>query len=601
MHSLRNVIDGIRQMRIVPKLTLGYILLIVIPFTLFGFFFYRQMYDNLLVQYLADKEKFMEQALANMEIELSKIESIYPLFQNNDQLTEYLDGRYETDWEMIYNYGKTISPTFSFAYTSNPNVKNVMIYKTNPKVLSLEPDILNMDRYEGSASQDEIRMLRPNQGMWTTDTGIRGAIPSIYYTKKLFNDTYTRELGFLQIKMSNQLLQQVFNTLPGESVAWKSVLDQEGKFLYEEEVPGWSSAEMTNMAKRVPASGVNSYYVKKNQYLVHAVSLPKLQMTLLEVGKVGPILNLKEREGWSIAAGVLLLCFLSAFYFTIASSIAKRLVRFSRHLKHVDDPKLAIYSGKSGTDEIGFLIKAYNAMIRRIDELAQDIRLSDLMKKEAEIKMLQAQIKPHFLYNTLETMRMMALVKNETELAEVALSLGNLLRYSLAKNKDEATFYEELENVRNYIEIHRVRMGERLQFDMEVIGDLANVNTPRFILQPIIENSILHGLGRIRGKGIISLMVEDLPDRILIRITDNGGGIPEQQLAAIRETLAGGHSEMHPNATGIGLRNVNERIKSYFGGDSGIRVESRVGHGTVFEICLDKERRHQRAEIIDRG
>src|SRR5665647_187168 len=109
MHGLRSTFDGIRHMRIVPKLTLGYILLIVIPFTLFGFFFYRQMYDNLLVQYLVDKEKFMEQALTNMEIELSKIESIYPLFQNNDQLTEYLDGRYETDWEMIYNYGKTIS------------------------------------------------------------------------------------------------------------------------------------------------------------------------------------------------------------------------------------------------------------------------------------------------------------------------------------------------------------------------------------------------------------------------------------------------------------------------------------------------------------
>lgn len=215
--------------------------------------------------------------------------------------------------------------------------------------------------------------------------------------------------------------------------------------------------------------------------------------------------------------------------------------------------------------------------------------------------MLQAQIKPHFIYNTLETMRMMALVKNQMDLAEVALSLGNFLRYSLAKNKDETTFLEELENVKNYVEIHKIRMGSRLQFEMEMQEELRDFYTPRFILQPFVENSILHGLGAIRGAGKISLIVRDSTDAVIIRVIDNGGGIPQEKLNKIQNMLLGDDLSPMLSTVGIGIYNVNERIKSYFGRNSGIRVESLVSEETVFEIRLAKEGSYRYVKALDRG
>lgn len=589
MHKLYRAIKDIRHMRIVPKLILGYILFIVIPFILFGFFFYQQMYNNFLIQHLSNKEKFVDQALSNLEIEISMIESSHPLFQNNNYLIEYLSGKYRTDWEMIYYYLKGISTTFSFVTSSNPVINTATIYKFNKSVLNLLPYIVDVEDYQSPVALDEIMKLSPSEGMWSYSSNASDVLPSINFTRKVYNDFYTQQLGFLQINISNHFLDQAYATIPEESV-WTSLIDFDGQVVYAEEDLGFSHEDIIKLAQGAPKAGVKSFYVRDNKYLVHIIGISKLQLTIIEISEVGHLFQLPSNKDWWIAGGFLIICILSFFYFTVAASISNRLVRFSRHLKNIENMKLAVYSGRSGTDEIGFLIRSYNTMIVRMDGLKKDIHRSALIKKETEIKILQAQIKPHFLYNTLETLRMMAFVKNEMELAEVASSLGKLLRYSLSKSNDEATFDEELEHVRNYIEIHRVRMGKRLQFEWDVQSDLSGLHTPRFILQPIVENSILHGLSKIRRVGKITLSIHEDHDTILIRISDNGGGIPEQRLSDIREILAGSTETRKIVSIGIGIQNVNERIKSYFGGNSGISVESKINEGATFTILLDNVR-----------
>lgn len=588
MRRFRKATDGIRHMRIVPKLILGYILLIFIPFTVFGFFFYKQMYGNLLVQYQADRAKLMDQSLADLEIELSKVESTFPLFQNNDQLLEYLEGQYEADWEMVYNYRKGIGPTFQFISLGNPYIASASIYKLNPSVLSLEPDISDEEDYSGPVDKERIEALAPNEGLWAYGSSNPESAPSLSYSRKIYNDTYTRKLGFLQIGVKSDIFNNIFEKLPAESRTWNYLADGSGGIYAEGAHSEWPPAQLQAFIRRAPASGVNSFYIDNHQYLVHAIGFPKLGITMLKIGKVGPLLKVRTSEAVSIAGGVLLMALLSVIYFLIASSLGNRLLRFMRHLKRVDNPKLAVYDGPSGRDEIGFVINSYNAMIRRMDEMTEHMHQTEMLKKEAEIKMLHAQIKPHFLYNTLETMRMMALVKQQNDLAEVASSLGNLLRYSLVKNKDEVTLSQELDNVRHYIEIHKVRMGERLSFQMDIQGEVGDFITPRFILQPIVENSILHGLGKLRGRGILKLFVQDERAAVLIRISDNGAGMTPERLEEVRAVLATGIST--DETMGIGLRNVNERIKSWCGGDSGITIESAPGEGTTFLIKLEKGR-----------
>lgn len=161
-------------------------------------------------------------------------------------------------------------------------------------------------------------------------------------------------------------------------------------------------------------------------------------------------------------------------------------------------------------------------MIGRVDELTQMVAQTELLKKEAEIKMLQAQINPHFLYNTLETMCMLATLNDDHEVADIGQKLGKLLRYSLSKTKDVSTLGEELENVRHYLDIHKVRMGDKLQIDFRIDEEALQLPCPRFILQPLVENSLLHGFKNLRGPANLRLEMIEQAAGVMLNISDNG-------------------------------------------------------------------------------
>ncbi|MRN52270.1 sensor histidine kinase [Paenibacillus monticola] len=244
--------------------------------------------------------------------------------------------------------------------------------------------------------------------------------------------------------------------------------------------------------------------------------------------------------------------------------------------------------------ELGFLISSYNSMIARIDELTNTVHKVELMKKEADFKMLQAQINPHFLYNTLETMRMHAEQNDDPDVAEMACSLGKLLRYSLSKSENETSLLSEIEHVEHYTAIHKVRMGSRLEVVWDISEDVASrlstFRCPRFIVQPMVENSIQHGISKKRRKGMITISVEDTTEEVVLTIADNGVGIPPERLEIITKVLNGSLApEDIPFTGGIGLYNVNERIKAFYGNPFGISMTSVDGEGAQCIIRLGKQ------------
>jgi two-component system sensor histidine kinase YesM len=225
-------------------------------------------------------------------------------------------------------------------------------------------------------------------------------------------------------------------------------------------------------------------------------------------------------------------------------------------------------------------------MISRIDELVNRVQKVELLKKEADFKMLQAQIQPHFLYNTLETMRMLARSNQGQIVAEMAFSLGNLLRYSLSK-KNETTLKEELEQIRCYVAIHQIRTKD-LIFDLEVEESLLSVHCPRFMLQPLVENSMIHGLSSKRGIKRIGVSIKKHDEGVVIEVDDNGAGIEPAKLVVLQRIVNGdsGGWIIETQGTGIGLGNVAERVRAYFGPNSEINLISTPGKGTKFSLKL---------------
>lgn len=596
MNLLTSYWQKFKSLRLVSKLIIGYAVMIVVPFSIFSILFYQEMNNNLLSQFLGSKEKFIEQASNSLQADLTKIESVYPLFQNNTSLTEYLNGAYRSDWEIVYNYKKEILPIFSFTYLGNKGIDMIHIYKKNTEVLSLNQDIVDEDKLPATVDKQRLQKLKPEEGLWVLEQNKDSAVPGLRYYRKLYTDTYSKELGYLELVLNGEGLRQFMSLITNSSADSSIMFVNEGnQIVYSKIDTGLTKQKLGSIVKKIAAGDANSFYMDGNSQLVTSTVLDKLNLRAVEISdsrQQFPTWRKKELLFLSVCG--ILLAVLSALYYVIVYSITKRILHLSRHMKKVGFKNLSMYTGKTGPDEIGFLISSYNSMIARIDELTYTVHKVELMKKEADFKMLQAQINPHFLYNTLETMRMHAEQNDDPDVAEMACSLGKLLRYSLSKSENETSLLSEIEHVEHYTAIHKVRMGSRLEvvwdISEDVVSRLGTFRCPRFIVQPMVENSIQHGISKKRRKGIITISVQDTSDEVVLTIADNGAGISPERLEIITHVLDGTlASEDIPFTGGIGLYNVNERIKAFYGNQFGISMTSVDGEGAQCIIRLGKQ------------
>ena len=217
-----------------------------------------------------------------------------------------------------------------------------------------------------------------------------------------------------------------------------------------------------------------------------------------------------------------------------------------------------------------------------------------LSTKQAEFLALQNQINPHFLYNTLDSIRGDALAAGAQSIADITEALSTFFRYTITETRNLVTIGEELENVHNYFVIQQYRFGDKLTMVVDIKDnrdEILRMQCPKLFLQPIIENAIFHGLERRKDDGLLTISIEQADEDLHVDISDNGAGIPAEQLYALNKSLSRvsvGAIMEEPNGKkgGIALKNVCRRIKLLFGERYGIHISSIVGIGTKVEVVL---------------
>ena len=237
-------------------------------------------------------------------------------------------------------------------------------------------------------------------------------------------------------------------------------------------------------------------------------------------------------------------------------------------------------------DEVGVLYTSFEKMNQRIDRLIELEYQSQIQEKQARLEALQAQLDPHFLYNTLQTISGIAIEKNVFEIEHINNSLSNILRYSLNKDKTVVTVAEELNNVKNYMEIQKYRYGERINLIVELSEDVMECKIPVFALQLAVENSIKHGSEKKIGVENIVIYDKIEYDSRLLMIRDNGSGIEEKRLLEIRNILEKGKKENGKGYDQKGLINLNERLKQHFGSGYGIEIANNDDEGAIVIIRI---------------
>lgn len=244
-----------------------------------------------------------------------------------------------------------------------------------------------------------------------------------------------------------------------------------------------------------------------------------------------------------------------------------------------------------GNDEIGLLGHGYNLMVQRIKELINDVYASSLKQKEAELKALQAQIRPHFLYNTLNTICWEAEKKGDKEIADMVYSLSQVFCLSLNDGRDTFTLEQEVEHVTNYLFLQKNRFRERFEFEIFLDERIKDYIVPKLLLQPLAENAVIHGIEPLSGSGLISVRAIRKDRFIILEVQDNGAGITSDRLQELRQGLIAEISL--PEADNVGrsgfaLMNVQERLELFFV-EASLHIESTEGSGTriIIQIAVE--------------
>ncbi|WP_229672719.1 sensor histidine kinase [Pullulanibacillus camelliae] len=598
MKEKRTKITG----RILPKMIIGYIFLVFIPVVLFGVILYERSYNNIMQNYSQSNQSLINQAANNLRIGLAQVNSIYSLFQYNPSVTGYLNGQYQTVSNQVYTYLKNIRPMLTFAYSGDKAIESIKLFKMKKNVFPIENEIEDMDAIHSPAIKRLVTGLKVGQGEWRpSPKGNQRQLPQLTYYKKIYNDIYTEELAVMQVTFNDNLLNKFLKAVNVNHDSHVLIVAN-GKPIYKSTKFPFTNQEVKTVMHQLHASKQPNWIWKQKELLVNSLNLEDLHLNIYFFSPTDQVFkDIRQKAFIYGFVFLMLLGLLSSIYYMIASVLTKRVLNLARHMRKVDENKLSIYKGDKGNDEIGFLTESYNALIQRIDELINKVHRAELRKKEADYLVLQAQVNPHFLYNTLEAIRMLAEMNDDHEVVEAMYTLSKLLRYSLSSGGNITTLEKEIENIRDYLKIHKLRMMDRLQYEIVIDAAIHEVHCPRFILQPLVENCIHHGLSTLRKPGQIKVMITEKGEDLKIEIADNGKGITEERLAVIHGVMNNTleRSLLETKHTGLGIYNVSERVKAYFGVGSTLDIVSEPGQGTSYIMLIKRDRGKAHVEAHD--
>ncbi len=290
--------------------------------------------------------------------------------------------------------------------------------------------------------------------------------------------------------------------------------------------------------------------------------------------------NMLKFSGIAFAGILLMLIFLSYF---IPLSIIRPIRRLGEVTDQVAKGNLSIRSDVKAGAEVGMLSESLNSMIDKINELLEQVKIEQIQLRKAEFELLQSQINPHFLYNTLDAIIWLAEAGEQKKVVNMVGSLSDFFRASLNQGKDIISLKEELNHVRSYLEIQQVRYQDILQYEINIPKELEQCLIPKITIQPLVENALYHGIKNKRGQGKIIISGSKDSEGAVIRVFDNGIGIKKERL----NEIVRGITNKTPTKNEIyGLYNVNERIRLNFGEKYGISIESAYGEGTTATILL---------------
>ena len=268
----------------------------------------------------------------------------------------------------------------------------------------------------------------------------------------------------------------------------------------------------------------------------------------------------------------------------MSAGITKPVRRLRDIMKSVETGEFRRVGSIKGTTEIMELAKEYDTMVGHIRMLMEENVREQEQKRKSDLKALQAQINPHFLYNTLDSIIWMGEMKQHKEVVEMTSALSKLFRISISKGKDFITVAEEIAHVEAYMTIQKMRYKDKFKYRIDIDPELYECKILKIILQPLVENAIYHGIKEVEHTGLIEITGRRETDLVVLAVSDNGRGMSRDELDYLVKRIESTEEDSGLSRQGLGVKNVHERVRLYFGENYGLSISSSLGIGTVIEV-----------------
>jgi len=469
--------------------------------------------------------------------------------------------------------------------------EEIALYKASPININTNFDYFTKDWYQNPLNDPESIFIEGPHTQIYSNTASGNVVFSVSRTIQSYDGS--GPLGIILIDANLNLIQNFCNSVKLNHDGIIFIANQHNNFVfhagYNIDSDKFDNDYYKNLYNNiffnadVQPSGYFGTRINQKDYQVVFQTMNKAPWKVFAVTPYENIIN----EANTIRDLIVFISLLSLILVTIISiflsrRITRPIIKLRESMDKADHGNLDIRVPVSSSDEVGQLTNSFNTMIIRLNDLVNQTVKDQEDKRKLELKALQHQINPHFLYNTLDSIIWM-IAGNDKNAIKMIEALSKLFRISLSKGKDLIALSEELEHVKNYLIIQKMRYQSKFDFSVEADEDVLNYKTLKIILQPLVENSIYHGIKNKSEKGSISVRAKKQDKNLIITIKDDGYGMDKK---TCEDILKDSYDKTTPGGSGIGVKNVNKRIKLYFGEEYGLTFESSHEEGTTVYIKL---------------
>lgn len=569
------------------RMLLSNIVVALIPFLMFSIVSGSIFLDHAQKTAEEHSVQLIHQVSNSMDVYVETIEKMVNYIQLELQDTPFFTMETEDapGWESETDYIRSVLENVANSHREVAGIfiatKEDLYVSTGMSRISRDPFQNERWYREAAENPEEIQLISVVTGR-NIVTNRSYSIDDVFSLAKAVQDPETGEvLGVILLDIRHDIIQSSINGVTIGEKGFVFVMDQEDNIVY---TPVNGIVYRVN-PKWVKAMEPMSVQIQGGSYQIRSELSPYTGWRTVGVFSMDEVMSSVNTIVYILFTCVIIsLVLVVIVSFKFSRTLTNPIFKLKRLMKQAESGDLTVRFNFQHNDEIGELGQSFNHMIARIDQLIQMVYVEQENKRTAEMKSLQEQIKPHFLYNTLDTISWMARDYDAEDIVRLVDALTNMFRIGLSHGKDIITVKEEITHVSNYLYIQKIRYKDKLNYVIHVDESLYAIEVPKLILQPLVENAIYHGVKAKRGGGTITITGVPEGENLVFTVQDNGAGMPQEKVEELNRRMS--ERSVLDEQKSFGLFYIRERIQLCYGTGYGVHVESALGEGTRVTITL---------------